>query len=181
MSSFCQPFLSFIDIYKICYKNLLQQNFFKSLLILIFLHFQFKYLNRLLLVHGAFSYQRLAKLILYSFYKNICLYVIEVCLLEFIFVKVSAIFYDSQSKHAVNWTDCFLSIQSIIGKINCYDFIKYIFLDRIRLYRKEDRSITLNLILAWTLIRCFLISMEYSFSLALVCNSERIFRANSLR
>ncbi|XP_066918904.1 probable phospholipid-transporting ATPase IA isoform X1 [Clytia hemisphaerica] len=38
---------------------------------------QFKYLNRLLLVHGAFSYQRLAKLILYSFYKNICLYVIE--------------------------------------------------------------------------------------------------------
>lgn len=38
---------------------------------------QFKYLNRLLLVHGAFSYQRSAKLILYSFYKNICLYVIE--------------------------------------------------------------------------------------------------------
>ena len=29
-------------------------------------------------VHGALSYQRLAKLILYSFYKNVCLYVIEV-------------------------------------------------------------------------------------------------------
>jgi len=38
---------------------------------------QFRYLNKLLLVHGAFSYQRLTKLILYSFYKNICLYVIE--------------------------------------------------------------------------------------------------------
>lgn len=38
---------------------------------------QFKYLGRLLLVHGAWNYSRMCKLILYSFYKNICLYVIE--------------------------------------------------------------------------------------------------------
>ncbi|WAQ97991.1 AT8A1-like protein [Mya arenaria] len=38
---------------------------------------QFRFLNKLLLVHGAWSYSRLCKLILYSFYKNICLYVIE--------------------------------------------------------------------------------------------------------
>nr|XP_022321907.1 probable phospholipid-transporting ATPase IA isoform X3 [Crassostrea virginica] len=38
---------------------------------------QFRFLNKLLLVHGAWSYYRLCKLILYSFYKNICLYVIE--------------------------------------------------------------------------------------------------------
>ena len=38
---------------------------------------QFQYLNKLLLVHGAWSYSRLCKLILYSFYKNICLYAIE--------------------------------------------------------------------------------------------------------
>lgn len=38
---------------------------------------QFQFLNKLLLVHGAWSYSRLCKLILYSFYKNICLYVIE--------------------------------------------------------------------------------------------------------
>ncbi|XP_063696552.1 probable phospholipid-transporting ATPase IA isoform X5 [Culicoides brevitarsis] len=38
---------------------------------------QFKYLKRLLLVHGAWNYSRMCKLILYSFYKNICLYVIE--------------------------------------------------------------------------------------------------------
>lgn len=42
-----------------------------------FLTFQFRFLNRLLLVHGAWSYSRLTKLILYSFYKNVCLYVIE--------------------------------------------------------------------------------------------------------
>lgn len=35
---------------------------------------QFRYLKKLLLVHGAWSYQRLSKLILFSFYKNICLY-----------------------------------------------------------------------------------------------------------
>lgn len=38
---------------------------------------QFRYLKRLLLVHGSWNYSRLCKLILYSFYKNICLYVIE--------------------------------------------------------------------------------------------------------
>ncbi|XP_059479634.1 probable phospholipid-transporting ATPase IA isoform X2 [Neocloeon triangulifer] len=38
---------------------------------------QFRYLARLLFVHGAWNYARMSKLILYSFYKNICLYVIE--------------------------------------------------------------------------------------------------------
>ncbi|XP_067662836.1 probable phospholipid-transporting ATPase IA [Haliotis asinina] len=38
---------------------------------------QFRFLQKLLLVHGSWSYSRLCKLILYSFYKNICLYVIE--------------------------------------------------------------------------------------------------------
>ncbi|KOB69934.1 putative p-type atpase [Operophtera brumata] len=38
---------------------------------------QFRFLLRLLLVHGAWNYARISKLILYSFYKNICLYVIE--------------------------------------------------------------------------------------------------------
>lgn len=38
---------------------------------------QFRFLTRLLLVHGSWSLSRLCKLILYSFYKNIALYVIE--------------------------------------------------------------------------------------------------------
>lgn len=40
--------------------------------------FQFKYLCNLLLVHGAWSYNRVSKCILYCFYKNIVLYIIEV-------------------------------------------------------------------------------------------------------
>lgn len=39
---------------------------------------QFRFLTKLLFVHGAWSYHRLVKLILYSFHKNICLYIIEV-------------------------------------------------------------------------------------------------------
>uniref|UniRef100_A0AC34FA08 Phospholipid-transporting ATPase n=1 Tax=Panagrolaimus sp. ES5 TaxID=591445 RepID=A0AC34FA08_9BILA len=38
---------------------------------------QFHFLRRLLLVHGAFNHDRTVKVILYSFYKNICLYIIE--------------------------------------------------------------------------------------------------------
>lgn len=38
---------------------------------------QFRYLQKLLLVHGAWSYQRISKVILYSFYKNIVLYMTQ--------------------------------------------------------------------------------------------------------
>uniref|UniRef100_F1KSC3 Phospholipid-transporting ATPase n=1 Tax=Ascaris suum TaxID=6253 RepID=F1KSC3_ASCSU len=38
---------------------------------------QFRFLQRLLLVHGAWNFDRSVKVILYSFYKNICLYLIE--------------------------------------------------------------------------------------------------------
>ncbi|KAA1470665.1 calcium transporting ATPase [Dentipellis sp. KUC8613] len=38
---------------------------------------QFRFLKKLLLVHGSWSYQRLSKLILYSFYKNIVLYMTQ--------------------------------------------------------------------------------------------------------
>ena len=38
---------------------------------------QFRFLQRLLFVHGAWNYTRISKVILYCFYKNICLYIIE--------------------------------------------------------------------------------------------------------
>ncbi|KAJ3570909.1 hypothetical protein NP233_g4104 [Leucocoprinus birnbaumii] len=38
---------------------------------------QFRFLKKLLLVHGAWSYRRLSKLLLYSFYKNIVLYMTQ--------------------------------------------------------------------------------------------------------
>lgn len=38
---------------------------------------QFRFLSRLLLVHGSWSMTRLRQMILYSFYKNIALYVVE--------------------------------------------------------------------------------------------------------
>lgn len=38
---------------------------------------QFKYLRKLLLVHGSWCYQRISNAILYSFYKNMCLYMTQ--------------------------------------------------------------------------------------------------------
>jgi len=38
---------------------------------------QFRYLRKLLLVHGTWSYHRLSKLILYSFYKNIAMFMTQ--------------------------------------------------------------------------------------------------------
>ncbi|KAJ3105015.1 hypothetical protein HDU97_008623 [Phlyctochytrium planicorne] len=38
---------------------------------------QFRFLQKLLLVHGGWAYSRMSKLILYSFYKNITLYLIQ--------------------------------------------------------------------------------------------------------
>ncbi|KAI9099801.1 hypothetical protein DFS34DRAFT_507698 [Phlyctochytrium arcticum] len=38
---------------------------------------QFRYLRKLLLIHGGWAYARMSKLILYSFYKNITLYLIQ--------------------------------------------------------------------------------------------------------
>ena len=38
---------------------------------------QFRFLKRLLLLHGAWFHTRIAKVIYWSFYKNICLYIID--------------------------------------------------------------------------------------------------------
>jgi phospholipid-transporting ATPase len=38
---------------------------------------QFRFLKKLLLIHGSWSYARLSKVVLYSFYKNIVLYLIQ--------------------------------------------------------------------------------------------------------
>ncbi|CAL8148755.1 unnamed protein product, partial [Orchesella dallaii] len=40
---------------------------------------QFRFLKKLLFVHGAWNYDRLTKLIFYSYYKNICLHMVELC------------------------------------------------------------------------------------------------------
>jgi len=38
---------------------------------------QFRYLRKLLLVHGSWSYYRVSKVILYSFYKNIAFFMTQ--------------------------------------------------------------------------------------------------------
>lgn len=65
--------IEFIFILNILIQNLifLFYNIYNNIIL------QFKFLLKLLFVHGAWNYNRMSKLILYSFYKNICLYIIE--------------------------------------------------------------------------------------------------------
>jgi phospholipid-transporting ATPase len=68
---------------------------------------QFRYLRKLLLVHGSWSYQRISKVILYSFYKNIALYMTQfwVC-----FQPASLdlfLFADTTNVANGAWTVCF--------------------------------------------------------------------------
>lgn len=63
---------------------------------------QFKFLKKLLLVHGAWLYQRISNAILYSFYKNICLF-----MTQFWFVFLNA--FSGQSL-IESWTLTFYNV-----------------------------------------------------------------------
>jgi phospholipid-translocating P-type ATPase (flippase) len=63
---------------------------------------QFRFLKRLLIVHGRWSYRRISKLILYSFYKNIVLY-----LTQFWFVLYNG--FSGTSIHD-KWTVAFYNV-----------------------------------------------------------------------
>ncbi|KAI9298383.1 phospholipid-translocating P-type ATPase, partial [Neoconidiobolus thromboides FSU 785] len=63
---------------------------------------QFRFLRKLLLVHGAWSYQRLSRLILFSFYKNICLN-----MTQFFFTFFNA--FSGQTVYE-SWTSTFYNV-----------------------------------------------------------------------
>jgi phospholipid-transporting ATPase len=75
---------------------------------------QFRFLKNLLLVHGRWSYRRTSKLVLYSFYKNICL---SMCLFWFTtYSQFSAEnFYDSYSLSGFNML--FAAYPVIVGAV----------------------------------------------------------------
>lgn len=62
---------------------------------------QFRFLRKLLLVHGAWAYQRLSKMIFYYFYKNVALY-----LTQFWY----AIFNGFQGRRCMNHGQCLVSM-----------------------------------------------------------------------
>eukprot|EP01063_Lacrimia_lanifica_P022475 TRINITY_DN30055_c0_g1_i1.p1 TRINITY_DN30055_c0_g1~~TRINITY_DN30055_c0_g1_i1.p1 ORF type:complete len:1329 (+),score=451.80 TRINITY_DN30055_c0_g1_i1:205-4191(+) len=62
---------------------------------------QFRYLQRLLLVHGRWNYRRNSKVIIYSFYKNTCLYLTQAWYLMYNQVTAQPL-YDSWSMSMYN-------------------------------------------------------------------------------
>ena len=67
---------------------------------------QFRYLRKLLLVHGAWSYQRISKLILYSFYKNIALYMTQFWVRQTLGLVPS--YFKANCAKLVLFSECFL-------------------------------------------------------------------------
>lgn len=111
---------------------------------------QFKFLKKLLLVHGAWSYQRISTAILYSFYKNIALY-----MTQFYFVFIN--FFSGQSI-AESWTLTFYNVLFTVMPplvLGVFDqFISARLLDRYpQLYKlgQEKRFFNLTIFWGWIL------------------------------
>lgn len=70
---------------------------------------QFRYLRKLLLVHGSWSYQRISKVILYSFYKNIAMFMTE------FWVSYDGVLSDGQSTGKLTLIRAVLFSERLLG------------------------------------------------------------------
>eukprot|EP01119_Soliformovum_irregulare_P025055 TRINITY_DN9159_c0_g2_i1.p1 TRINITY_DN9159_c0_g2~~TRINITY_DN9159_c0_g2_i1.p1 ORF type:complete len:1196 (+),score=336.00 TRINITY_DN9159_c0_g2_i1:205-3792(+) len=115
---------------------------------------QFRFLKSLLLVHGRWSYKRIAKLILYSFYKNM---VLSMCLFLFnIYSLFSAQnFFDSWSMTLFNLV--FTSVPVMVVAVIDQDVKQRNALKYPQLYRSGqlNEDFTMRELLFWNIIALF--------------------------
>jgi phospholipid-transporting ATPase len=111
---------------------------------------QFRYLRKLLLVHGAWSYHRVAKVILYSFYKNVTLF-----MTQFWYSFNNA--FSGQSIYE-SWTLSFFNVLFTVAPpfiIGVFDqFVSARMLDRYpQLYRLSQRGVFFRMrtFISWVL------------------------------
>lgn len=107
---------------------------------------QFKYLKKLLLVHGSWSYQRISNAILYSFYKNVALY-----MTQFWFVFLNG--FSGQSL-IESWTLTFYNVLFTVFPpfiMGVFDqFVSARFLDRYpQLYQLGQQRKFFNVTIFW--------------------------------
>ncbi|KAH3902879.1 probable Probable phospholipid-transporting ATPase DRS2 [Saccharomycodes ludwigii] len=107
---------------------------------------QFKHLKKLLLVHGSWSYQRISQAILYSFYKNIALY-----MTQFWYVFANA--FSGQSIME-SWTMTFYNLLFTVAPpfvLGVFDqFVSCKLLDRYpQLYRLGQKGQFFNVTIFW--------------------------------
>lgn len=125
---------------------------------------QFKYLRKLLLVHGAWSYQRISQAILYSFYKNVALY-----MTQFWYVFQNG--FSGQSI-AESWTLTFYNVFFTVFPpfvLGVFDqFISARLLDRYpQLYQLGQKSRFFNVKIFWG----WVINGFYHSAIIYVCTS----------
>ncbi|CDR41476.1 CYFA0S07e02630g1_1 [Cyberlindnera fabianii] len=107
---------------------------------------QFKYLKKLLLVHGSWSYQRISTAILYSFYKNIALYMTQ-------FWYVFSNCYSGQSI-IESWTLTFYNVLFTVAPpfvIGVFDqFVSARLLEQYpQLYQLGQKGVFFNVTIFW--------------------------------
>ena len=108
---------------------------------------QFRFLRKLLLVHGGWAYSRMSKIILYSFYKNITLYMIQLWYATQNGFSGATLFetWSSVSSYNVLWT---IFQPFAIGLFDQY--VSARILDRYPpLYRLGQRSVFYNHPVFW--------------------------------
>lgn len=107
---------------------------------------QFKYLRKLLLVHGSWCYQRISTAIVYSFYKNVTLY-----MMQFWYIFADA--YSGQSL-IESWTLTFYNVfftvlpPFVMGVFD--QFVSARLLDRYpQLYQAGQQKVFFNVTIFW--------------------------------
>jgi len=124
---------------------------------------QFKFLRKLLLVHGSWSYQRISTAILYSFYKNIALY-----MTQFWFVFANA--FSGQSI-IESWTLTFYNVLFTVFPpfvIGVFDqFVSARLLDRYpQLYKLGQQKHFFNFKIFWS----WIVNGFYHSALIFLCS-----------
>lgn len=102
---------------------------------------QFKFLKRLVLIHGRFNYKRICKVIKYSFYKNIAL-VISLFLFNFFNGQSGAPLFESFVMAGWNF---FLATPIIVIGVFDQDMPEAVVLSFPKLYRSGQRDSDLNI------------------------------------
>lgn len=124
---------------------------------------QFKFLRKLLLVHGAWAYQRISNAILYSFYKNITLY-----MTQFWFVFANC--FSGQSI-GESWTLTFYNVLFTVFPpfvLGVFDqFVSARLLDRYpQLYQLGQQRKFFNMTIFWS----WIINGFYHSAIIFVCS-----------
>lgn len=126
---------------------------------------QFRFLKKLLLVHGAWAYQRMSKMIFYYFYKNIALYLTQFWVNLFFYVRTESSFLFTNSLYLTRSTH-FIMASLVLHYMNLGPCLVSTLSLPFYLLSSLVSLIKLSLLACWIFIlKCIFSAKEMSFSI----------------